>query len=314
MNGGFQGIKNIVSNIHNMHFKTQKLESDFINNCFEPRKIDGHKGDYGRVLVIAGSRGLSGAAYLATEAAVRSGAGLVTLCTHKEIQGIMSIKLNEAMTINYEETDKINNLVVKSDVIALGPGMGNNDLTYNILKEIITKSECPLVIDADGLNVLQRNLELLQLKNNEIVLTPHLGEMSRLTGLTIEEINHNKTKVCKEFAKVHNVILLLKGYNTIITDGDKVYINSTGNSAMASGGMGDTLTGIIASFIGQGYNPLKATYMSAYIHGFCGETLSKDMFCVNATHIIDFLPYGIKMILENKDLISEELVNNLENL
>ena len=171
-------------------------------------------------------------------------------------------------------------------------------MTYNILKEIITKSECPIVIDADGINVLQQNLELLESKNNQIVLTPHMGEMSRLTGLSIEEIKNDKIKVAREFAELNNVIVLLKDHNTIITDGKSVYINTTGNSAMASGGMGDTLTGIIASFIAQGYDPLKATFMSAYIHGFCGDVLSKDMFCVNATHLIDFLPYGIKMFLE----------------
>ncbi|WP_061996111.1 NAD(P)H-hydrate dehydratase [Clostridium sp. ATCC 25772] len=311
MSGGLKDIKNtIISNLHSIHLKSKRLDSNLISGCFVEREIDGHKGDYGRVLVIAGSKGFSGAAYLATEAAVKSGAGLVTLCTHKAVQGIMSIKLTEAMTINYEQTDKINNLVVKSNVIALGPGMGNNSLTFNILKEIVTKSECPLVIDADGLNVLQGNLELLEMKNNEIVLTPHLGEMSRLTGLTIDEIKEDKVKTCKEFAKIHNIILLLKGYETIITNGDEVYINSTGNSAMASGGMGDTLTGIIASFIAQGYEPFKATYMSAYIHGFCGDVLSKDMFCVNATHIIEFLPYGIKMLLESKDDFREERLSN----
>lgn len=299
MNGGFQDLKkSIVSNLHSICVKPYKLNDDFILSCFEKRKSDGYKGDYGRVLVIAGSRGYSGAAYLVTEACVRSGAGLVTLCTHRELQGIMSIKLNEAMTINFEETDKINNIVTKSNVIAIGPGMGNSKLTYNILKEIITKSECPIVIDADGINVLQQNLELLESKNNEIVLTPHMGEMSRLTGLSIEEIKNDKIKIAREFAELNNVIVLLKDHNTIITDGKSVYINTTGNSAMASGGMGDTLTGIIASFIAQGYDPLKATFMSAYIHGFCGDVLSKDMFCVNATHLIDFLPYGIKMFLE----------------
>lgn len=299
MNGGFQDLKkSIVSNLHSICVKPYKLNDDFISSCFEERKTDGYKGDYGRVLVIAGSKGYSGAAYLVTEASVRSGAGLVTLCTHRELQGIMSIKLNEAMTMNFEETDKINNIVTKSNVIAIGPGMGNSKLTYNILKEIITKSECPIVIDADGINVLQQNLELLELKNNQIVLTPHMGEMSRLTGLSIEEIKNDKIKVAREFAELNNVIVLLKDHNTIITDGKSVYINTTGNSAMASGGMGDTLTGIIASFIAQGYDPLKATFMSAYIHGFCGDILSKDMFCVNATHLIDFLPYGIKMFLE----------------
>jgi NAD(P)H-hydrate epimerase len=227
--------------------KEIKVDEELVNSVLKPRKFDGYKGDYGQVLIIAGSKGYSGAAYLSTQAAVRSGAGLVTLCTPKELQEIMSIKLAEAMTITYEETDKINNIVTKSDVIAIGPGMGNSRLTYNILSEMVIKSECPIVIDADGLNVLQGNLELLQCKNNQVVLTPHYGEMARLTGYTIDEIKENRIKIAKEFAREHDVIVLLKGYKTIITDGNYVFINNSGNSSMASGGMGDTLTGIIAS-------------------------------------------------------------------
>lgn len=277
--------------------KEIKVDENIVKNLLKVRDNEAYKGDFGQVLVIAGSRGYSGAAFLAAQAAVRSGAGLVTLCTPKELQDIMSIKLTEAMTITYEDTDKINNIVAKSDVIAIGPGMGNSRLTYNILSETILKSDCPLVIDADGLNVLQGNLDILQCKNNRIILTPHYGEMARLTGLSIEEIKEDKVKIAKDFARSNEVILLLKGYRTIITDGDDVFINTTGNSAMASGGMGDTLTGVIASFIAQGYEPLEATYLAAYIHGYCGDKLAENMFCVNATHIIQELPFIIKDLL-----------------
>lgn len=280
--------------------KEVRVDEDVVRNALIPRDKEGYKGDFGRVLVIAGSRGYSGAAFLTTEGAVRSGAGLVTLCIPKELQDIMSIKLTEAMTINYEETEKINNIVIKSDVIAIGPGMTNSRLTYNILSETILKSECPIVIDADGLNVLQSNLELLQMKNNQIILTPHYGEMARLTGITIDEIKEDKIRIAKKFAKEHEVILLLKGHRTIITDGSDVFINTTGNSAMASGGMGDVLTGIIASFIAQGYEPLEATYLAAYIHGYCGDKLAETMFCVNASHIIEELPFIIKEIFDVK--------------
>jgi hydroxyethylthiazole kinase-like uncharacterized protein yjeF len=273
------------------------VDESIAKSLFVPREKEGYKGDYGRVLVIAGSRGYSGAAFLTTQSAVRSGAGLVTLCVPKELQDIMSVKLTEAMTINYEETEKINNTVTKSDVIALGPGMTNSRLTYNILSETILKSDCPIVIDADGLNVLQGNLELLQMKNNQIILTPHYGEMARLTGLTIDEVKEDKIKIAKKFAKEHEVILLLKGHRTVVTDGEYVFINTTGNSAMASGGMGDVLTGIIASFVAQGYEPLEATYLAAYLHGYCGDKLSEDMFCVNATHLVEELPYVIKELM-----------------
>lgn len=271
-----------------------------IQDVIRPRNEDGYKGDYGRVFIIAGSKGYAGAAYLTAQAAVRSGAGLVTLCTPKELQDIMSIKLTEAMTLSYEDTEKINNIIAKSNVIAIGPGMGNSRLTYNILSETILKSDCPIIIDADGLNVLQNNLELLQCKNHKVILTPHYGEMARLTGLTVDEVKEDKVKIAKKFAKDNDIILLLKGYRTIITDGDYVFINTTGNSAMASGGMGDTLTGIIASFIAQGYEPLEATYLAAYIHGYCGDKLAEDMFCVNASHLIQELPFIIKDIMRNK--------------
>ncbi|WP_017414080.1 NAD(P)H-hydrate dehydratase [Clostridium tunisiense] len=277
-----------------------KIDETMIQDVIRPRNEDGYKGDYGRVFIIAGSKGYAGAAYLTAQAAVRSGAGLVTLCTPKELQDIMSVKLTEAMTLSYEDTEKINNIIVKSNVIAIGPGMGNSRLTYNILSETILKSDCPIIIDADGLNVLQNNLELLQCKNHKVILTPHYGEMARLTGLTVDEVKEDKVKIAKKFAKDNDIILLLKGYRTIITDGDYVFINTTGNSAMASGGMGDTLTGIIASFIAQGYEPLEATYLAAYIHGYCGDKLAEDMFCVNASHLIQELPFIIKDIMRNK--------------
>ncbi len=277
-----------------------KIDETMIQDVIRPRNEDGYKGDYGRVFIIAGSKGYAGAAYLTAQAAVRSGAGLVTLCTPKELQDIMSVKLTEAMTLSYEDTEKINNIIAKSNVIAIGPGMGNSRLTYNILSETILKSDCPIIIDADGLNVLQNNLELLQCKNHKVILTPHYGEMARLTGLTVDEVKEDKVKIAKKFAKDNDIILLLKGYRTIITDGDYVFINTTGNSAMASGGMGDTLTGIIASFIAQGYEPLEATYLAAYIHGYCGDKLAEDMFCVNASHLIQELPFIIKDIMRNK--------------
>lgn len=276
------------------------IDEGIVKSLLKPRVEEGYKGDYGRVFIIAGSKGYAGAAYLTTEAAVKSGAGLVTLCTPKELQDIMSIKLTEAMTLSYEDTEKINNLIAKSNVIAIGPGMGNSRLTYNILSETILKSECPIVIDADGLNVLQNKLELLQCKNNKIILTPHYGEMARLAGLSIDEIKEDKVKVAKKFAKENGVILLLKGHRTIITDGEYVFLNTTGNSVMASGGMGDTLTGIIASFIAQGYEPLEATYLAAYVHGYCGDKLAEEMFCVSASHLIQELPFIMKDIISSK--------------
>lgn len=300
MESSFENFRNNTLSFMGFRHKPTDIDFEMVRNTLRKRKQNSYKGDYGQVLVIAGSMGFAGAAYLTTQAAVRSGAGLVTLCVPKDIQEIMSIKLTEAMTINFEQSDKIGNIMVKANCIAIGPGMGVGKLTLNVIKNTIENADCPIVIDADGINVLQEKIEILERKNNTIILTPHYGEMARLTGLSIEEIRENRVEVSKNFANDHDVIVLLKDHRTIITDGNFIYENTTGNSAMASGGMGDTLTGIIASFIAQGYDPLEATYISAYIHGYCGDRLAETMFCVNATHIINELPYGIYEIIEGK--------------
>ncbi|MCY6354565.1 NAD(P)H-hydrate dehydratase [Clostridium sp. ZS2-4] len=270
------------------------IQNEDIKNGMLRRDKYSHKGKFGRVAVIAGSRGFVGAAYITTQAAVRSGAGLVTLCCSEAVQQIISNKFTEAMTVSYKDKEKLNEILKKSNVIAIGPGMGNNEGTLKIVTDTLKLTECPLVIDADGINVLKDNLHLLKNKKEKVILTPHLGEMSRITNISIEKIEKNKIQIAKQFAKEYGVILLLKGYNTIITDGETTIVNTTGNSGMASGGMGDCLTGVIASFIGQGLDPFKATYMAAYVHGACGDKLSENMFCVNAQHVLEELPFVIK--------------------
>ncbi|MBW9151722.1 NAD(P)H-hydrate dehydratase [Clostridium estertheticum] len=272
------------------------MDIDFIKGLIKKRNKYSHKGDYGRTLILAGSPGFTGAAYISTQAAVRSGAGLVTLGCDSSIQNILSGKLVEAMTVSTNDEIRLDSLITKSDSIAIGPGLGNNKRTLNLLNKVLLNSKCPVVIDSDGLNVLEGNLEMLKNKKCKIVLTPHMGEMARISGFSIDETNKNKIDIAKEFAKKHNVVLLLKGFNTIITDGETVQINPTGSSAMASGGMGDCLTGIIASFISQGYDIMTAACIGAYIHGYSGDKLSKKMFCVNANHIIEALPSIIKEI------------------
>lgn len=282
-----------IDRFHNNEFI---VDEAMIKNNIKIRNKYSYKGDHGRVLVVAGSKGYTGAAYICTQGAVRSGAGLVTLCCGSEIRDILSSKLVEAMTISFDDEDKLNEAIKKSDVIAVGPGMGNNEKTFNLLNRIISKASCPIVIDADGINVLKDRINILKNKKSEIIITPHLGEMSNITGLSIEHIKQNRIEVSKEFAQENNLIVLLKGFNTIVTDGEKTIINPTGNSSMASGGMGDCLTGMIAAFIAQGYEPIKATCIAAYIHGYSGERLSREMFCVNASHILEDIPFSIKKI------------------
>ena len=255
------------------------------------RDLQGYKGNYGHVIVIGGSRGFTGAPVITANSAVRSGAGLVTLCVEDEIETMVAFNLLEAMTCTFSNEIRFKKLLNTATVVAVGPGMGM-EKTLNLLTHTLNNSTCPLVIDADGINVLNKNMELL--KGKKVVLTPHLGEFSRLTGLGIEEIKRDKLNIAKKFAAVHNVVLLLKGYRTLITDGKDIYINTSGNPAMANGGMGDCLTGIIASLIAQGYDLLESAYMGAYIHGYIGEELSKERFCVTARDIIEYLPIYMK--------------------
>jgi len=285
-----------TSVVDKFHENEYIMDIDFIKKTIKKRNKYSHKGDYGRTLILAGSLGFTGAAYISTQAAVRSGAGLVTLGCDSSIQNILSGKLVEAMTFSTNDEKKLNSLITKSNCIAIGPGLGNNNDTLKLLEKILLNSKCPVVIDSDGLNVLEGNLQMLKNSKCQIVLTPHMGEMARISGFSIDEINENKIDIAKEFAKKYDVVLLLKGFNTIITDGKTLQINPTGSSAMASGGMGDCLTGIIASFISQGYDIMSSACVGAYVHGYCGDKLSKEMFCVNANHILESLPFIIKEI------------------
>ncbi len=254
------------------------------------------KSDFGKVTLFAGSAGFTGAAYIATEAAVKSGSGLTTLICDEYVQNIASQKLCEAMTLNIDEEDKVERLIKGCNAIGFGCGMGDNDNTYNKLERVLNNTTCPIVIDADGLNVLKQKKKLLENNPHRIIITPHLGEMARLTGYSIDYIRDNKIDVAKEFADKYKLVVLLKGYETVITDGKYTYINPTGNSAMANGGMGDTLLGIITSFVGQGMTNLMAAVCGAYIHGYIGETLSKDLYTVNATDVIEFISKTMKYL------------------
>ncbi len=200
------------------------------------------------------------------------------------------------MIKSYDNICEINDLK-KFNVIAIGPGMGTDGEAIEVFDKVIKNTESPLVIDADGLNILSEKNEYFNYIKGRAIITPHLGEMSRLVGKSIEEIEENKIEISKKFAKEKKIVLLLKGYNTIITDGEEVIINNTGNSKMASGGMGDCLTGIITSFIGQGLSIKDAAVLGAYVHGYAGDCLGKRLNSVNARDIINNLPKIIEDLL-----------------
>lgn len=276
------------------------------------RRPDSHKGDYGHVFVIAGSLGMTGAAYLCCEAALLSGAGLVTLAIPKSLNFIMERKLTEIMTLPLPETkeaslsraayDRIRIFSKKCDCIVMGPGLSQNRQTQSLIRSLISGIKMPMVIDADGLNALAGHLSILRTARNAIcstIITPHSGEMARLTGAKLFFINSNKKDVAKKFSTEYNVTTVLKGHRTIVAAPKKrLYVNLSGNPGMASGGCGDVLTGIIGAFLACGMEPFKAARLGTYIHGLSGDIAAKNKgeISLRATDLLEFLPQAFKKL------------------
>lgn len=270
-----------------------------IRRLIPKRKDHAHKGDFGKVVIFAGSRRYPGAAYLCAQAAVRSGSGLVTLVSDYEILDILSIKLHEAMVI-HNDSDEIPKLLQEADAIAIGCGMGNNINTFKAVEYIIKCSDrIPVVIDADGINVLAGKSDILKGREN-IILTPHEGEMARLIGVDYHMISENREQLAAEFVEKYGVHLLLKGKNTIIARRNEFAMNPTGSPKMSSGGMGDVLTGMIVSFAGQGLDIYEAGRLAAFVHGYCADERGKRMYSVIASDVIEYIPYALNQILQHK--------------
>ena len=276
------------------------------------RKADSNKGDYGHVFVLAGSAGFTGAAALCSQAALVSGSGLVTLGIAKSLNPIMARKLTEVMTRPLPETSgqtlsekaypAIMKFSEKADCIALGPGLSRDPSTQRLVRKLITTLKKPVVIDADGINAFEGKADLLKRAKAPVVITPHPGEMSRLSGLSVKRIAAAKEKVAKEFANKYNVVCVLKGHRTVVARPDgKTYVNPTGNPGMAKGGTGDVLTGIIASFIGQGMRPFDAAMLGVYLHGFAGDLAAKEKGEISmlASDLLNKIPAAIKKLQES---------------
>ncbi len=268
----------------------------------QERKADSHKGDYGRVLVVAGSPGMTGAAYLCAQGALKSGSGLVTTGIPESLNQIMEIKLTEVMTLPLLETpagylsvraqDKILEFAKKCNVVALGPGIGEEDEPQILTKGLLKAIDKPLVLDADGINALGGDLTILKERKARSVLTPHPGEMARLTGKSIEDVQADREGAAKVLAEQTGAVVCLKGHKTVVASPDgKVYTNDTGNSGMATGGSGDVLTGMITSFIGQGIDDYSAAISAVYIHGLAGDIAAerKGTFSMSAVDILSSL-------------------------
>ncbi len=249
--------------------------TEYIIEKLPRRAAHSNKGTYGKVLLACGSGNMRGAAALAALGALRTGAGLVTLATKKEVIDALSGSIYEAV---WFDTDK-DDMICKSDemnAVGIGCGSGDTKATFKNIKYLLDRNGAPLVIDADGINVLSGNLKLLKNAKRPVILTPHPREFSRLIGISVKGIQENREEFARTFAKKYNVTLLLKGHGTVITNGDELFINPTGSSALAKGGTGDVLCGMICSFLAQGASTLDACVIAAYIHGLAGERLAKE--------------------------------------
>ena len=276
---------------------------------FPKRKPEASKKDFGHVLVVAGSAGYTGAAYLTSQAAILSGSGLVTLAVGKSIYGIMAAKLTEVMVKPFFETrdyslsllaeKEILNFSDKCTCLAIGPGISQNKETQTLVRNIISKVNKPIVLDADGINAFALNPDALIKRAGSLILTPHHGEMARLAGKDAAEVQNNRKDIALEFARKYNIVLVLKGYGTIVARPDgEFYINETGNAGMASGGTGDVLAGMIAGFVAQGMDLFFAAAAGVYFHGLAGDVAAKEKGALSliATDLLNKLPEVLRKL------------------
>ena len=273
------------------------------------RPTHSHKGTYGRVFVVAASTGMTGAAALTSAGALRVGAGLVTLGTPKSLNPILEVKLTEVMTLPLPETaegslaleakSRIIEAVERTkSVLAIGPGLSQHPETVALVHSLICASDAPTVIDADGINALSKSKEILSSLSSQTVLTPHPGEMARLIGGTVESLERDRIGIAQRFAQAHNVTLVLKGAPTVVARGNgEVWINSTGNAGMATGGMGDVLTGLIAGLMAQKVPPSDAAVLGVYLHGLAGDIVAEStgMHGLMAGDVLDNVSKAIKL-------------------
>ncbi len=277
-----------------------------------PRPADSHKGTFGRVLVVGGSVGMSGAAFFAGKAAYRMGAGLVEILTHESNRIILQTSLPEAIVTTYTnavvaDRNKITAAVARADVIAIGMGIGQSENATELLKIVLSSAEVPLIIDADALNLIAKDPSLFDLASAPMIVTPHLLEMARLCRMDVPTLGRDMVGIATDFAEKYALICVLKCHETlVVSDGtedgkgysnkNKIYINRSGNSGMATGGSGDVLAGMIAALIAQKMPPFEAATLGVYVHGLAGDAAAEALgeYSVMASDIVSAIPEVIK--------------------
>ncbi len=270
------------------------------------RAVDSHKGSYGRAVLIGGSVGMSGAISLAGLGALRGGAGLVSLACPRSVWSAVAAIEPSYLTIPLPE-DSHGRLAVPSipeimtasqnaDAVAIGPGLGQSEELREVVSQIVRGVNVPCVVDADALNLLVDRLEVFQSAPSIRVLTPHPGEFARLTGLTTREVQANRESLAVEFAQRHRVVLVLKGAGTVVTDGNRLFINRTGNPGLATGGTGDVLTGLVTALLAQGAAPFDAACLGCHLHGLAGDIAAEELSPLGliASDLPKYLPLAWK--------------------
>lgn len=279
----------------------EKLTWEKVQSLLPDRDPWGHKGSFGKLLLLCGSRGYTGAAYLAAMGALRCGAGLVFLGVPESIYAIEAGKLNEPVVFPLPEREgKLSQQAVgeileklsQMDAVLVGCGLGQSEGTFQVVKAVLEQAACPVVLDADGINVLAAHKDILRGRNGVTILTPHEGEFLRFGG----SLEGGRLASAEAFAREWKCLLVLKGHETVITDGYRSYLNPTGNPGMATGGSGDVLAGMLTGLLGQGMQPLEAAACAAWLHGRAGDLCAQELgqYAMLPTDMLKALPRLLK--------------------
>ena len=289
--------------------QVRELKHEDVLNILPDRDPWGHKGSFGKILLLCGSRGYTGAAYLSSMGALRSGAGLVFLGVPESIYEIEAVKLNETVVFPLPDLDgmldvraihEILGRLPQMDAVLIGCGLGIGSSTEAVVKAVLENAECPVVVDADGITLLKAHKDILRGRKAPTILTPHDGEFARIGG----DLSAGRVAAARDFAKAHGCILVLKGHKTIVaTPEGNVLVNTTGNSGLARGGSGDVLTGIIASLLAQGATPVQAAALGVWMHGRAGDLAAEKWteYAMTPEDVIKNLPKVFRELIEKQE-------------
>ena len=273
---------NSIKMIRVIDMEVIKTTKEWVDSLLPERNVNTHKGDYGKVLLLCGSVGYTGAAALAAMGALRAGAGLVYLGVPESIYTVEAVKLLEPIVIPLKDQkgmlsadaiEKIATLTERMDAVLVGPGLGDSQGTYDVVRWVLNNFHGPVILDADGINVLKSHKDVLRGRTSPTILTPHEGEFQRIGG----DLCDGRVQAAVKLARDLGVVVVLKGYRTVITDSVTCYLNTTGNPGMAVGGSGDVLAGILIGLLGQGLDPLEAAACATWLHGAAGDICADEI-------------------------------------